>query len=562
VDEIRDLLLSKLESASGERLSSEDLKDSPVADLGCPVAYKLAKKLGRSPDAIAEEIAAKIPSGGIISSVKAEAGYVNFTLDSAELLRMLLRAVRKPTKKPGTIVLEHTSVNPTGPVHVGRIRNTVIGDCLRRILVRCGHDVETHYYVNDIGKQVAIIAAGLAARMEPDQDLMQKYKSHADREDFKVFFTYVKANRLYEEDTAFQGKVQSLIQAAESGDKAALELITGTARRCLEGQLETFSRLNAVFDVFDYESDGLTDGSVDEVMEKVRRSSHYQKSEVGEGLDLTSYGLEKRGGMTVLARADGTSVYLARDIAYHLKKVKLGDRIINVLGEDHKLQFQELKTILECVFGIKAALEAVHFSFVSFEGMKFSTRKGEIAAADELLDEAVAKAEAEGEKRQLGGEGTAQMIGVGAVRFHIIKTTPNKQITFRWEDALSFEGESAPYIQYAHARSCRILEKSGADLKKLNDIDYAVADDEEKKLILKLLQYEDAVEAAAAHLRPDLVAAYLLELAGAYSRFYMKCPVLDAPEPVKNRRLLTVQKTRETIKDGLGLLGIDAPERM
>ncbi len=562
MDEIRECLLSKLESASGETLSGEDLKDSPVADLGCPVAYKLAKKLGRSPAAIAEEIAAKIPPGGIISSVKAEAGYVNFTLDPSELSRMLMRPARKPAKKPGRIVLEHTSVNPTGPVHVGRIRNTVIGDCLRRILVRSGHEVETHYYVNDIGKQVAIIAAGLADGLEPDQELTEKYRAHAGREDFQVFFTYVKANRLYEEDLAFQGKVQKLIQAAESGDKASLESITGTARRCLRGQLETFRRLNAVFDVFDYESDGLNDGSVDRVLGKVRMSSHYLKSEVGEGLDLSSYGLQKRGGMTVLARADGTSVYLTRDLAYHLKKILLGDRIINVLGEDHKLQFQELKAVLERVLGAKAAIEAVHFSFVSFEGMKFSTRKGEIAAADELLDEAVAKAEAEAKKRQLGGEGTAEMIGVGAVRFHIIKTTPNKQITFRWEDALSFEGEAAPYIQYAHARSCRILEKSGADLAGLADIDHAISDAEEKKLVLKLLEYEGVVEAAAAHLRPDLVAAYLLELAGAYSRFYMKCQVLDAPGGVRNRRLLTVQKTRETIKDGLGLLGIDSPERM
>jgi arginyl-tRNA synthetase len=321
----------------------------------------------------------------------------------------------------------------------------------------------------------------------------------------------------------------------------------------------TFSRLGSKFDVFDFESDGLTDGSVEEVVTRIRQSRDYLENETGGGLDLTRFGLEKRGGMTVLIRADGTSVYLTRDLAYHLKKIRLGDRIINVLGEDHKLQFQELRTILTEEFKVTEQMEVVHFSFVSFEGMKFSTRKGEIAAVDELLDEAVAKAQAEVKKRELGDDKTAEMIGVGAVKFHIIRTTPNKQITFKWEEALNFEGDSGPYIQYAHARSCRILEKAGCKpgLPGFEEIQI-----EEKRVMLKLLQFDQVTRTAAIQLRPDLVAAYLLELTGEYGRFYMQCPVLDAQEGVRERRLMLVAKVRNTIKTGLGLLGIDAPERM
>jgi len=560
--QFREHITGVLAQACGVSVSPEELKESPVADFGSPIAFQMAKALRRNPKELSDEIAARIKPDRYIGEVSSEGGYVNFTINYPEACRMLINDSRKPKRKGVRILLEHTSVNPTGPVHVGRIRNTLIGDCLRRVLFYGGYDVDTHYYVNDIGKQVAIIASGLADGMLPDEQLKSKYASYAAREDYEVFFTYVGANKRFEEDEAFAAKVQSMIKAAESGDDKTLRMITSSAERCLRGQLKTFTRLGVHFDVFDYESALIRDGSVDEVMIKVRAHPKFVKNEVGEGLDLSGYGIEKRGGMSVLARSDGTSVYLARDVAYHLKKVSLADRLINVLGEDHKVEFQELKTILSEVFGVKKSLEAVHFSFVNFEGVKFSTRRGEIASADELLDEAVAKAQEEVKKREIGDELTAQAVGIGAVKFHIIKTTPNKQITFRWNDALNFEGDSGPYVQYAHARSCRILEKAGVSLDSIKSVDHVVNEPEEKKLVLKLLQFEDVAETAANQLRPDLVAAYLLDLTAAYGGFYMKCPVLDAEEKVRNRRLLLVAKTRHTIKTGLDLLGIEAPERM
>ncbi|MCX6695953.1 MAG: arginine--tRNA ligase, partial [Candidatus Altiarchaeota archaeon] len=338
-------ILESLEKAGGVKLSVDDVKASPMGGYGSPVAFKLGKTLRRSPQDIASELAGRISPGGFIKSVQAVNGYINFTLDYEKVLERLLDGKDEVRHGRGTVILEHTSVNPTGPVHVGRIRNTIIGDSIRRILSHAGYEVKTHYYVNDIGKQVAIIASGLADRMEPDLELVKKYERYASRQDYQVFFTYVKANRLFEEDESFQRRVQAKIQAAEGGDGAALKEITSAAKRCLEGQLKTFERLGAKFDLFDLESELIVDGSVDKVMEKARKDMHYVKSDIGEGLDLSPFGVEKRGGMTVLARADGTSVYLARDIAYHLKKLKLGDRAINVLGEDHKMEFLELKTI-------------------------------------------------------------------------------------------------------------------------------------------------------------------------------------------------------------------------
>jgi arginyl-tRNA synthetase len=555
-------IIEVFESSCDIALTPDDVKPSPVSDFGIPVAFRLAKKEGRNPLALADELASRIRADDVIARAESERGYVNISLKDSYLLGLLSDGAPISSGSGPKVVLEHTSVNPTGPVHVGRVRNTIIGDSIRRILSHTGYDVETHYYVNDIGRQVATIAQGIAEGIRPDESLRGKYSSHAGRSDYETFFAYVEANKRFESDDAFKKRVYSLIHAAENGDETALKNITKVARDCLEGQLKAFDRVGAVFDVFDYESEFITSGSVDEVLKRIRQDQHYVKSGIGEGLDLSDFGIDKRGGMTVCARADGTSVYLTRDIAYHLSKSRIGGRLINVLGEDHKLQFTELKTILEHAFGFSGHLEAVHFSFVDFGGVQFSTRRGDIATVDDLLDEAVSKAAAEIEKRGFGDQDMAEAIGVGAVKFHIVKTSPNKQISFSFDEALNFDGETGPYIQYAHARSCRILEKSGENIEGLNaacDLDMHPA---ERALLLKLLSFEDAVLESASQLRPDIIATYLLDLTGQYGRFYMGCPVIDSQGGIRARRLLIVKAVRDRIRAGLELIGIKAPERM
>jgi len=177
-----------------------------------------------------------------------------------------------------------------------------------------------------------------------------------------------------------------------------------------------------------------------------------------------------------------------------------------------------------------------------------------------LLDEAVEKALTEVKKRNMADESIAPKVGIGAVKFHIIKYHPNKQITFKWSDALDFEGETAPYIQYAYARSCRIIEKAG----KLDDLEYdsMPENDEEWDLIKLLADFPIAIQRVVDELRPDILATYLLTLTAAYGRFYMKCPVLESDEEVRSRRIMIVKSVRDIIMKGLDLLGIDAPDRM
>lgn len=560
----------QVEEASGEQLRPDELKESPPADYACTISFRLAGKLKKSPKEIAENIAGKIRPGGYVKSAEAVNGYVNFRIDTTKIIAPLLEEIRAKGRDYGRgdakgqkIVLEHTSINPSGPLHIGRLRNCLIGDSLARILSFSGYDVETHYFVNDVGKQIAIIARGFMEGLEPDAEAVRNYADYANKEDFKVFFMYVAANRKFEEDASFAARVQEQIRKAEGGDAAALDGITDVARRCLAGQKEIYDLLGVRFDYFDYESTYIRNGAVGKVLERIAKNPLARNTDKGFGLDLTSYGLERRDSVTILSRADGTSVYLSRDIAYHLEKVERGDIVMNVLGEDHTHEFKELKTILTEIYGIKKALEAVHYSFVSFEGMELSTRKGQTAPIDKLLDEALEKAAAEIEKRNIASKDAAPLIAVGAVKYHILKTSPQKTIAFKWADALSFEGEAAPYIQYAHARCCSILEKAGADIAaiQLKDVDVSLEDTEDA-LLKALLRFPGVVAKAASERKPSNVASYVYELASGFSRFYKECPVLSADEKTKNRRLLLVESTRQVLENGLALLGITAPKKM
>jgi len=561
-------IVKLLEAATEMDVCIDDISDSPVADYGSPIAFKLAKDLKKNPLEIAKEICGKIKPCGVVSKVDEVNGYINFFLDRAVYTRQLLDEIHEQKDSyggnisKGKIILEHTSVNPTGPVHVGRLRNTIIGDSIGKVLSFAGYDVETHYYVNVIGREIAIIALGKETGINPDEKVISNYPDHKEKKDFQMFALYVPSFKRFEEDESFKDEVFTLIKKAESGDKDSLKKITDIAKDCLIGQLESYKRMGISFDIFDYESDSIVNGTAFDIIEKASKSSYWVQEDFGKGLDLSSFGIEKKSGMSVLARGDGTTVYLSRDLAYHLEKEKLSKdgRIINVLGEDHKLEFTELKTILVEILDFKAQLESVHYSFVSFEGEKFSTRKGNIASVDMLLDEAVEKALTEVKKRNMADESIAPKVGIGAVKFHIIKYHPNKQITFKWSDALDFEGETAPYIQYAYARSCRIIEKAG----KLDDLEYdsMPENDEEWDLIKLLADFPIAIQRVVDELRPDILATYLLTLTAAYGRFYMKCPVLESDEEVRSRRIMIVKSVRDIIMKGLDLLGIDAPDRM
>jgi arginyl-tRNA synthetase len=556
-EEARDLLKKALAEASYDRGElGVDLEESEHADLASRIAFSLAQSYRRPPAAIAAEIVAHatIPPASLLKEVVAVGPYINFFVNEL-FLAATLQAVhegRVSADKNEKIILEHTSANPDGPLHIGHLRNAVIGDTLVRVLRRAGYEVEPQYYLNDMGRQIAVVVWG-AERMRYDET---KKADHA------VADVYIAANRMLAERSEYQEEVGKLMRRYEAGDEAVMRNYDAAVQKCLAGIQASFSRLNIQPVTYKYESEFARSGAVRAVIEELKQKGEIKRE--GEAILLQLDGIEKA---LVIQRSDGTSLYTTRDLAYHRWKGEHGDRVIDVFGKDHELVSQQLRKALE-LLDVKAP-EFVIFAFVSLPSGSLSTRAGRYIAADDLMEQieersydAVAKRRtdlSDQRKREI-----ARMVGIGALRYDIVKVSPDKHIVFDLDEALDIEKKGAPFIQYAHTRACSILrtaEEQGCAVPK----NYNVAllqEPSEIALIKKLAKFGYVVEAAATDLKVHQVAKYARELAEQFNLFYKDCPVLTAADELRNARLVLVDCARIVLRDVLEVLGIEAPAEM
>ncbi len=530
-----------------------------VADLALP-CFSLGEP-AKTAERLAEEWRKRISKVSLIKEIKAAGPYVNFYIDSEKFSGIVLAEISRKKGKYGAgarkkerIILEHTSINPSGPIHVGRLRNSIIGDSLLRILAHSGYSVETHYFVNDVGKQVAIIAWGEKSGIELKKELVEQYKKYKNKPDFKTMFIYVSANSALENEPAKMMEVEQILQKSESGGRKELAMLKKTAKYCLEGQVESLKRMGIAFDKFVNESIFIEKGSTKKALELLKRKKIIKRHEGAYVIDLSKHGLRET---VVLQRSDGTSVYLLRDLAYHLKKLKKADCLINVLGEDHKIEFSELRTILQSILKINKPMEAVHYSFVNFHGEQLSTRLGQTAPLDMLMDEGVEKALAEMGKRKKStpSAAAAKAIAMAAIKYHIIRTDTMKAINFIWEDALNFEGDTGPYLQYTLARARSILRKSRKTPKA------GILNGEKEASIIKILsEFPLVVEKCAKELKPHHLAGYMHELAAEFNEYYHAVRVIGSGN--EGQRLVLVNAVAAVLSNGMHLLGIEPLERM
>ncbi|MCX2818165.1 arginine--tRNA ligase [Haladaptatus sp. F3-133] len=568
--QVGDALAEALDEAGYD--ADPDLEDPPEgvdADIASPVAFKLSG----DPTAIADELASAVSLDDrpLIGWVGTQGPYLNFRASELYFERVLGSATDDgyPTlpEKDETIVLEHTSANPTGPLHIGRARNPVIGDSLARVMRAAGYDVTVEYYVNDMGRQVATITWALD---EFDEDDVADLDGR-DKGDHDVVRYYRRANEVLEGEEGeeyaerAEREIDELLQALEDGEEGALEHVGETVDRCLEGQLESLERLGASYDGFVRESGYVLDGTVDGVASRLKADSRSYEEDDAYALDLTDWGIDKE---LVFVRADGTSLYTTRDIAYHIDKFERSDRAVDVLGEDHKLQARQLAAALDAL-GYDRDPESVFYSFVSLPEGQMSTREGNVVNLDDLLDEAVDRARAEIEKRADDRdrdvdevEETARAVGIGAVRYDIVARQPQKSITFRWDEALNFDGQHAPYVQYVGARASGIGQKTDAKPADPSDAVAELEAPEERALIRKIGELSAVVEDSADELAPHRLATYSRELAERFNEFYRDCPVMNADEDTKRARLALVTASRVAIERSLGLIGVETPEAM
>ncbi len=578
--------LSTLEFPTGD-LGIEEPPEDVDSVIASSVAFRLASEAGAPPPQVAQQLADEIDADELtyVARVETQGPYLNFLPSDAYFEATLDRATDERyghlEDRDESVVVEHTSANPTGPVHVGRARNPIIGDAVSNLLDTAGYDVDRHYYVNDAGRQMAVFTWAY----ETFDEAALEDEPERDRIEYDLVRYYRKGNAYLEnasesEVEEAEAEIESIMQGLEAGDEEAYERVTEVVDQVLSGMKTCLARLPAEFDEFVKETRFMKDSSTDDVVSRLKELDGAVYEEDAWQLELEEQGIDKN---LVFLRSDDTSLYPTRDLAHHEWKLDNYDRAVTVLGEDHKLQAKQIRTTLELLGNDTDGLQQVLYSYVNLPEGKMSTRRGTGVDLDDLLDEAISRARDEVETRlddrirddDLDDEDIeriAHQVGIGAVRYDIVSKQPTKAITFEWDQALDFEAQSAPYVQYVHARCCGILEESDAT----GDADAAVENlssavdsdlletEAERNLLETIGRFPSVIDEAAEDLQPHQVATYTREFADAFNTFYRECPVLadDVDPEVREARLALVAASRYTVSNALSVLGVAAPRSM
>lgn len=598
--------------------------------------FSLAKSARQDPRALAERIAKRANGlgGGLVSKVEsAGGGYVNLFIAHEAFAALLSRCIAEGGDKYGSsgaegraVIVEHTSVNPIHPIHVGGARNAMIGDCLSRILAAAGNRVARHFYIDDVGLQVAqtsygygktrrkvpgmkgdhfvgLIYAGTSCamnikRLKTEIEVLKgEGKDGEARERIGELDDWVAAAEdLREKDARLfdsitegvlsskdpDAEVNRLLRSYERREPKAVEQIRGVSQVALEGFKETLARVGIGFDSWDWESEiSSWSGAAEKVVADLAKTEFVKVEEGTYTLDAervaNSFKLKERYSIKnevpplTLKRSDGTTLYTTRDMAYTLWKFERAEEVINVISIEQRLPQLQLKLALHALGRGDLAERLVHFSYelVHLPGYKMSGRRGRYVAFDDVLDEAVERAFKEVTKKSPNlteeeRRRISEFVGVGAVRFAMISVASNKPITFTWERVLNFEQNSAPFIQYAHARASNILAKApqAKGVRPVPDFG-SLSTRQEQDLLVMLGSFPEVVEEAARTLRPEMVSEYANGLASKFNLFYDNVPVLKTEERrTREARLKLVEASKVVLSNALSLLGIEAPSRM
>lgn len=553
--------------AAYPELTPEDLSvgTPPKLDLGdlAVPLFLAARKLKTAPPKLAAEIAANVAFGPEVVAAVPAGPYLNLRVDRGALARAVVTRVAEEGSHYGSgasgagkrVVLEHTSINPNASPHVGRARNAMIGDSLARLLRFEDYAVEVHYYVNDMGKQIGLLV------------LMSEGLENLAFDE--ILDVYVQANTRAKEDPEFAAAGYEMLSKMEEGDAATQAKFRAVVELCLKGQLAVLARLGAQYDVFDWESKYVKDPRLETILAAIKERDAFAEDKEGRiTVDLSKLGHPyEEGRYFVLMRANGSSMYGCRDLAYSIDKADLGaDLNLMVLGEDHTLYAQQLALILQAAGHTSA--EPVYYAYILLKDGKMSTRQGNVVLLSDFLDqaEALAGARVAEQCTELSAEEQqviAAQVAVAAIRFAVLKVAANKNVIFDMEQALSFSGDTGPYVQYSCARIHSILRKAEQAPEGAPSGEFPATSNAEWALTLKLAEFADTVAMAVRDRTVAGVAGYVLDLARCFTTFYHDCPVLKAETPaLVQTRLHLCRATLQTLTNALGLLGIAAPERM
>ena len=532
-------------------------------DFQSNVSLSNSKKLKLNPRDISNKIinTKNIPS--FVEKIEiAGPGFINFTIKNDSISNNLEFLIKddclgvNQIGKNKNIIIDYSSPNVAKPMHIGHIRSTVIGNALDRLYRFQGYNVIADNHLGDWGTQFGLMIIG--------------YREYVDNKALNISpideleRIYVKSYNRSKEDNEWKQLAKKELVKLQQGDKNNLDLWNSFVKLSLDEFEKIYKRLDIKFDLFRGES--FYNNLLPDIISKLEEKNLIKESEGAKVVDLEEQGMP----VCIVEKSDGGFNYTTTDLATVVSRQKefSPEKIIYVTDERQQLHFKQFFQVSK-MLGLNDNLKHVWFGLMRLPEATFSTREGNVIKLSDLLDEAEKRAlkiikssnRDLDEKKQLE---LAKAIGIGAIKYIDLSQNPQSLVTFTWDKALSLDGNSAPYLQYAYARISSVYDKykEKYNLEKLEKFNINISEIIERRLAIKLLKFPDAINAAIENYKPNILCDYLYELSQLYSSYYQNFPFLKAEEGIRESRIKICSLTAKILKQGLHLLGIKTPERI
>ncbi len=559
---IAELLHGQLNDLTVDEIyqSLEIPKNAEMGDYAFPT-FRLAKQFRKAPAAIASELVGKLATDNF-KKIEAAGGYINFTIEPSEFAKAVIPEVHRAAADYGrqdigagkTVIVEYSSVNIAKPFHIGHIRSTMIGHSLNRIYDALGFNTVSINHLGDYGTQFGKLI--VAYKRWSSAELVDANPIP------ELLRIYVKFHEVAKDEPSLEDEARAWFTKLENGDPEAKELWSFFREMSLKEFMRVYDMLGVKFD--SYAGESFYSDKMGEVLQILRDKGVVQKSEGAEIVDLTEYGMPP----ALVTKRDGSTLYMTRDLAAAIYRKRTYDfyKNIYVVAYQQDLHFKQWFKVLE-LMGMAYAKDCVHVNFgmVSLEEGTLSTRKGNVVFLEDVLNKAVAMAAEIIEEKNPelpNKDEVAKQVGIGAIVFQELFNNRIKDYTFSWQAAMAFEGETGPYVQYAHARANTLIENAG-DVTLDGSCDYSLLGDEASALLArKIYQFPKAIVDAMAGNEPSRITRYVIGLAQDFNRFYQQNHINVADDALKKARLELVVAAKQTINNALHLIGIAAPNKM
>ena len=489
------------------------------------------------------------------SDIKVMGPYINFYINYDKFSYKIINEIESNDDygslnqgNDESLLIEHTSINPNAEPHIGRCRNSLIGDFMSNLYRFTGYKVERHYFINDIGKKIALLVIGI-------ENFGLKDNSFS-----SILDTYVKISNQAKEDETIDKKAFDYLKEVENGNKEMINKFKNITDKCVRGQLKIFDQLNIHFDVFTHESDFVYNNYLEDILNKLEETGKLHEDELGRlYVDLSSYDIPTREPVLVLTRSNKTSLYPIRDIAYTIYKINLNPKNnFIVLGEDQEVYMKQISAVLD-ILGYKAP-QLICYSYVLLDGDKMSTSLGKVVLVTDFMKavrETLIK-EFHNRKSEISEEKLNILVNA-CIKFTMLNVSKNKIVNFNLKNATSFTGESGIYILYSLARINSILKNNKMDLVDEIKFNHNI----EHKIVKELSLFPEVIDSLLKSNEPSHLTKYVFLVASLFSTFYEQVNISNESNIVlKSSRVRLLKCISKVLKNSLKILGIDTIEQL